>query len=159
MTRERKVKKILSMLLVAVCISLMIPYGITLDEHEERSKRMDLALWAADAGVWHWDIPSGVLEWDDRMLSIYGISRENWSGDYHGWVSTLHPDDVARMLELVTHCLENRARYAASFRVIGEDGQVREIQAFGAASSDGRIMSGLCHGVGRQTDWLEESRN
>jgi PAS domain S-box-containing protein len=95
-----------------------------------------LAVDAAGVGAFDWDLVTGELRWDDRLLELFGIDRETFAGSIEAFNESVHPDDLPR----VTHALESAiaacGEYAAEYRIVHPDGRVRWIAARGQAMSD-----------------------
>lgn len=101
------------------------------DDEQLRSlnERFELATYAAQLGIWEWDVVNNVLVWDARMYSLYGMEKENFQGAYETWVGGLHPDDVARSNEEIQLALRGEKRFDTQFRVVWPNGTVRHIRA------------------------------
>lgn len=63
----------------------------TEEKLHEISKRLQLATASAKAGVWDWNLQTNEMIWDDRMLELYGLTRENFPGGFEAWEQGLHP--------------------------------------------------------------------
>ena len=70
----------------------------------ERRLRENMALLqvaqnAADIGVWSWEIDSGKLDWDERLMAWYEVPEAvRASGLFYAfWTQRVHPDDAARL--------------------------------------------------------------
>jgi GAF domain-containing protein len=66
-------------------------------EFEASRLRWGLAIDAAGVGSFDWDLVSGRLSWDDRMLELFGWSRAEFPGVIAAFRSRLHPDDAERV--------------------------------------------------------------
>ncbi len=96
------------------------------------NERLQLALQSTAYGVWEYDLVTNQLIWDDRMFSIYGISREQFSGDRDVWVRLLHPDDREEAREVMRKVIaQTLASYDTTFRIVTPDGATRHIEAHG----------------------------
>lgn len=116
-------------------------------EHNTRSferEKFAVALAAADAGVWFWNLEDNSLYWDDQMFRLYGVSKSKWTPDYNGFFNCLHPNDRDMVQSLVEEAIERKTGYQAIFKVIGDDEVIREIRASGRVSRDGKYMTGIC---------------
>lgn len=60
-------------------------------------KHLALARHASGVGIWHWDIVQDKLVWDDQMFTLYGISKDNFSGVYKDWSTSVYPKDLQRV--------------------------------------------------------------
>jgi PAS domain S-box-containing protein len=106
-------------------------------ELERANERMRLAARADGIGLWEYDLVADRPHWDDEMLRIYGISREEFSATGEAWEAFLHPEDQgeeARSLrqgwEASDGVLEQR------FRIIRPDGEVRHIRSSALMTRD-----------------------
>jgi len=93
------------------------------------SQRLSLATASANLGVWDWDIQAGTMIWNDRMLELYGTSREEVKGTIEDWKSGLHPDNFQSVLAECEAALRGDAPFNTEFRVKHQDGTVRWIVA------------------------------
>jgi PAS domain S-box-containing protein len=100
--------------------------GEALRANEER---LNLATNAGGIGIWDWDVSNNVLTWDESMYSLFGVRREDFSGDFDAWSRTLHPDDRQFTEGEIQAALRGEREYAGEFRVISSDGAVRYIKA------------------------------
>jgi PAS domain S-box-containing protein len=88
----------------AVNALLLIPADITDRVQLERSlslseQKLRLAVQATGMGLWSWDIVRDEVLWDRRALEIFGVSDP--PRDYERYLSLIHPDDRARLREVV----------------------------------------------------------
>ena len=96
------------------------------------AQRLQFALGSAGFGVWERDCKTGRITWDDRMLEINGLRRQDVSGNEDDFVNTVHPDDQIAAREASLKVLSGRTdTYGDRFRIIRPDGAVRYIEARG----------------------------
>ncbi|PWT71630.1 MAG: hypothetical protein C5B46_07895, partial [Proteobacteria bacterium] len=101
------------------------------------SERMLLAAQSANLGIWDWDVERDVVEWDDAMLRIYGITSQTTFGTaQQTWQATLHPDDRQRAMADVDRALGHGDVYDSEFRIQRSDGDVRNVKAYGRIQRD-----------------------
>ena len=112
------------------------------DEVERNRLRIGLAIDAAGVGGWDWDLATGELDWDDRLLDIFGVEREEFGRSIDAFSSYLHPDDVGRVSAALQRAVDTGGTYEAEFRVLRPDGHERWVQGRGRA---------LCDAGGRTT--------
>lgn len=91
----------------------------------ESVKRMQLAAAAAGIGFWSRDNATGIEGWDDEMLRIYGIRREEFDGR---WESCVHPEDLGKVQRLTEEALAAGTIGRYEYRIIRPDGAVRHIR-------------------------------
>ncbi len=92
---------------------------------QDLSERLDLALQAAQIGVWEWDVINDRLFWDDRMFALYGIQHENFGGQYRDWEQYVHPDDLADQRQIAQQALRRERDGDTEFKIIRPDKTVR----------------------------------
>ncbi|QJB56930.1 diguanylate cyclase [Pseudodesulfovibrio sp. zrk46] len=108
--------------------------------------RLSLATDAGKIGIWEWDVESGRLLWDDMMLEIYDVTREQLNGTFEEWTSRVHPDDRDETERRLEDALEHGKPFEYDFRIIWPDGQIRHIKAAALLrTEDGghRFMTGV----------------
>lgn len=87
-------------------------------------------------GLWHWDIKNNILNWDDSMYNLYGVNREDFSGDVEAWENTLHPDDRENSRARLKKALEGSEEFNLTFAINHGCGEKRYIQARGEVIND-----------------------
>jgi PAS domain S-box-containing protein len=113
--------------------------------------RFDLAIDAAGIGSFDWDLVTGRLEWDDRLLEIFGYDRAGWPGTIEAFAERLHPDDAPRTLEALQRAIDTQGEYDAEFRVVLPTGETRWVQGRGRALADEAGNSVRLLGAGYDT--------
>ncbi|MEI6314592.1 MAG: PAS domain S-box protein, partial [Syntrophus sp. (in: bacteria)] len=99
------------------------------EELRDVSERLQLAIRAADVGIWDWDIVNNRLIWDEGMYRLYGISTNQFGGAYEAWEAGLHPDDLQESREAIQRALRGEEDFNPEFRVVWPDGTIRHIKA------------------------------
>jgi PAS domain S-box-containing protein len=95
--------------------------------------RSDLAIEAAGIGSFDWDLRTGRLTWDDRLLAIFGYARDEFDETIGAFEARCHPDDVDRVRTALTGAIEDCGEYDAEFRVVLPTGEIRWVQGRGRA--------------------------
>ncbi len=114
--------------------------GIATDITEQQVQRRDLAaardqlVLAAEAaklGIWSWLLGDDVVDWNDRMFSLYDLPDSlNHSGELYGhWRSRIHPDDILTTEASLEAAINGNSKYKPVFRVLRPDGSIRYVQA------------------------------
>lgn len=98
-------------------------------ELEEITTKLSLAVNTGQIGIWVWEIETNGLEWDDRMLEIYGITREQFTDGYDSYSESLLPEDLPRIEKELAFAIENKAIFDTDFRIRKQDGSIRYILA------------------------------
>jgi PAS domain S-box-containing protein len=110
--------------------------------------RLDLALQAAKAGAWDWDILAGHIEWSAKMFDIFGFNPLKNVASFELWESILHPQDLEISKSRIAQALEKQATLDSNYRIVLPDGQIRWINAVGKGQYDEQSrpirMIGIC---------------
>jgi len=96
------------------------------------NKQLDLAIETAKLGVWVLEVDSGVLQWNDTLLNIYGITREEFENDLEGWQKQVHPDDSDAAMNELSEISQGKFVSDVHFRIVTPKGETRNILASGA---------------------------
>ena len=102
-------------------------------ELEAGRLRIELAIDAAQIGSFDWDLTSGRLGWDDRMLHIFGYQRSTFDGTIGAFLARCHPEDRDRTMEAIQSAIDTCGEYSAEFRVVLPSGEIRWVQGRGRA--------------------------
>ena len=104
-------------------------------EYETDRLRWGLAIDAAGIGTFDWDLISGRLTWDDRLIAMFGFGPEPFGETIEAFNSRLHPDDLSRVTEALQACIDACGEFEADYRVLLPDGGTRWVHARGRPSS------------------------
>jgi PAS domain S-box-containing protein len=104
----------------------------------EIQKRLEIALSAADQGVWDFDLVTGEMIYDVRAKQIYGLSPEQ-PVTFEVIRDSTHPDDVSTTLGLLARATDPAVRDRSSYeyRIVRPDGSICWALAHGEAIFDG----------------------
>lgn len=108
-------------------------------EHEARlsEQRLKLALDIVNMGTWDWDILADTILWSDNVEPVHGLEHGSFDHRYESWLALVHPEDRARVSELVSAALtDGTGEYDAELRICRPDGEVRWLRARGQAYFD-----------------------
>ena len=106
------------------------------EKAEENDFRLKLAVNSGKLGIWDRNIQNNSMVWNDRMLELYGISREEFVGDLGSWLNALHPEDKERVIQENKAALYERRPYDTSFRIVRPDGTMLYLKADGHVIRD-----------------------
>ncbi|MGA2400418.1 MAG: PAS domain S-box protein [Syntrophobacteraceae bacterium] len=101
----------------------------TEDELLEARHRLELAAASGKLGIWDWNIQENILQWNDRMFELYGITRDTFAGCVEAWSNSLHPHDRAIALEAAHAAVDGEKDFDTEFRVQRPDGTVKTLKA------------------------------
>ncbi len=92
-----------------------------------------VALQAARIGTFEWDLRTGALHWDRRLLEMFGYDDESFDNTIDSFNRRLHPDDLPRVTAALQHARDTCGEYSAEFRIHLPDGMSRWVAARGHA--------------------------
>jgi PAS domain S-box-containing protein len=102
----------------------------------EYAQRLKLATASGKFAVWDWSVKNNSMFWDDRMLELYGISRDKFSSNIDAWTNGLHPDDKQRVIDEKNAALLGEKEFDTTFRVLHTDGTIKHIKATAMVTKD-----------------------
>jgi len=101
-------------------------------------ERLRMALSAAGAGAWDWQLSTGEMTLSPENDELYGFGPAAGSTTYAEWEARIHPDDRARAHAAVRDAVERRTpEFRAEFRVVHpHDGTIRWLLGCGQVEFD-----------------------
>ncbi|GAB4284243.1 MAG: hypothetical protein Fur0025_14830 [Oscillatoriaceae cyanobacterium] len=105
-------------------------------ELRQLSARLQLAIKSGAIAIWEWDVVNDITIWDAQMYKLYGISPDEFTHIYDGWLSRLHPEDRPLADHAIQQALQGEKEYDPEFRAILPDGTIRYIKAFALVNRD-----------------------
>ncbi len=122
-------------------------------QREYTEKQHKIALEAGNLGTWKLDPHINKIEIDERGMSLFGFSAEDFDGDVFGRV---HEEDYPRIQELFQKSVRDKAFFNAEFRVLTADGELRWNNCVGQPQLDenGQVayIVGNCRDITEQRE-------
>ncbi len=106
-----------------------------LDEESDRVA-LRLAIDAAGVGAFVWNLVTGRLRWDERLLELFGLDESTFGGTIEAFNACVHPGDLDRVSAALERAIATCSDYAAEYRVVLPGGDIRWIEARGRAFSE-----------------------
>ena len=78
--------------------------------------RLDLALSFAEMGTWDWDLPTGVIWWDERMHALFGMAPGTFKGSYQDFLDLIHEEDRERIRTRFVRAIAERTAVDTEFQ-------------------------------------------
>lgn len=127
-------------------------------EMTTKAAQLELVLSAADTGSFDWDLVTGDLHWDDRLVRLFDYDRASFGGRIDDFTARLHPDDRERVAETLDRAIADVGDLSMEYRIVRADG-VRWIEARGRVlpGVDGRPLRLL--GVAHDSTELRDTRD
>ena len=95
-----------------------------------------LALNAANAGVWEWDIETDEVIWHESCERLFGLEPGTFEGTYEAFADRIHPEDLPDVEKILERSFEANEPFHTTFRIIRDDRVERWIEARGTIVSD-----------------------
>jgi PAS domain S-box-containing protein len=125
-------------------------------EYEAHRLRFELAIDAAEIGSFDWDLASGRLVWDDRMVALLGYRRDAFDETVDSFVRRLHPEDRDRTLDAMRTAIDGCGEFDTAFRIVLPSGEIRWLQGRGRVIADDDGAAARFLGAGFDTTRQQE---
>jgi serine phosphatase RsbU (regulator of sigma subunit)/PAS domain-containing protein len=96
----------------------------------------ELAIEAAGIGSFDYDLVTGRLVWDDRLIELFGYRQEGFAGTIEAFFARLHPEDVERTAAVLRAAIDERGDLDVEYRVVVPGGDTRWVQGRGRVLVD-----------------------
>jgi PAS domain S-box-containing protein len=103
---------------------------------QQSKERLDLALEAANAGAWEWDLQTGRNTWSEQMWNLYSVEPHSCEPSYAAWRQVVHPDDRAEAERVINQAARAGTELNVEFRVADRGGATRWLLARGRPVRD-----------------------
>ncbi|PWW21844.1 GAF domain-containing protein [Geodermatophilus normandii] len=100
------------------------------------SLRGELAMQAAGIGTFDWDLVTGVLDWDERLVALFGYDDATFERTIDGFTARLHPDDRDEVVAALQTAVDESGEFSALYRICLPGAVTRWISAQGRALAD-----------------------
>jgi len=100
-------------------------------ERSFANDRLRLAMESGKSVSWDWDLETNRNSWSGDLWTMFAIPSNVLVSTIDDFRRYVHPDDGVAVQQAIDDALENRAPYAAEFRVVRADGTLRWVAAKG----------------------------
>ncbi|SDY18740.1 PAS domain S-box-containing protein [Modestobacter sp. DSM 44400] len=118
---------------LAESVSTELELTAVTTELEAARLRWGLAIDSAGIGSFDWDLVTGALSWDDRLVELFGYERADLSGTLDDFMTRLHPGDLERVSAALQSALDSCGIFQEEYRVVLPGGDLRWVQSRGRA--------------------------
>lgn len=145
-------------------LSGWVAIATDLTDVRAQQQLLALAVDGAGLGTWQWDVASGAMQCNDRLLDIMGYQRGQLAMTSDAWNANVHPDDLAPWkAAVVAHVRDPSMGLRMSVRIRQGNGRWVWIMLVGAVvdrSNEGRAlrMAGVALDVQAQKALEQELR-
>src|SRR6185437_2325134 len=105
-------------------------------ELQASEQRFELAVRGCADGIWDWDIATDEVYYSPQLKAMLGYQVEELHNVFESFVSHLHPEDHARILQALRDHLEKHLTYDVEYRLRNKQGDYRWFRARGQAVWD-----------------------
>lgn len=95
----------------------------------EQRTRLQLAVEAARAGTWSWDIASNITHWDARTCKIFGLDETEIETSEEIITRYILPEDLKAVKDNMTAALATETRVSEEYRIQRPDGDIRIVSS------------------------------
>lgn len=81
---------------------------------------------ATNDAIWDYDIQTEKIFYNDRLLSIFGFTREELADNTNWWENNIHPEDKERVIQRMNTTLESgKTNWEDEYRFCCKDGNYK----------------------------------
>ncbi|WP_170182508.1 PAS domain-containing protein [Blastococcus colisei] len=99
--------------------------GLASDAADTRRTHPELAVAAAGVGTFDWDLFTGTLIWDERLIELFGYDPSAVDQTIEAFRARLHPDDASGVSAQLQQTIDAWGSYQDEFRVMLPEGGQR----------------------------------
>ncbi|MFZ1109966.1 MAG: PAS domain S-box protein [Rhodomicrobium sp.] len=97
----------------------------------DSEERFRFCLRGAGAAAWQHDFLTEEQVWSPESYALHGLDPKLGAPRYEDWLQCLHPDDRARVEQVVSVAIEKKTEYRTQYRVALPSGEMRWLDALG----------------------------
>lgn len=101
------------------------------DGLRKSEQRLRLALEAARAGSWEWDLKTDENYWSHELFQLYGLEPHSCTPSYDSWLMAIHPDDRSQTEKTVKDAVSKLHEINVEWRVNLPTGEERWLMSRG----------------------------
>jgi len=102
----------------------------------------------AHFGNWRWDVHQDIVSWSPTLYVIYGLDPEDFKATFAGYQALLHPEDRARVRQIIENVLHSKEGTEFEERIIRPNGDIRYLRSWAKLKTDAQgipvEMIGAC---------------
>ncbi|WP_165772309.1 ATP-binding protein [Niveispirillum lacus] len=102
----------------------------------EANRLLRLGEQLAMVGHWRFELGTRRLTWSDEVYRIFGLRKDRYQPSMEATLAAHHPEDRARLRELVEAAMQTGTSYEMGLRIIRPSGEVRHVLTRGVVEFD-----------------------
>jgi PAS domain S-box-containing protein len=103
---------------------------------QESEEQLQLAMQAANIGIWNWNLVTGEITWSPEHEQLLGLAPGRFDGRYETFDACLHPDDREGLNQAVQTAIHGNSIYKHEYRIIWADGSIHWVEGRGQTFYD-----------------------
>lgn len=122
----------------------------------EKDRLLQMTLEAGKMGCWNWNRHTNEVIWSDGAEGIVGL-RSGFFGDkFEGYISLIHPEDLAMVMQSIEETLDREREYNTEHRLVLPTGEICWVRGSGEIWRDDKgeaigLMGSLSNETQRKT--------
>ncbi|MGC9505693.1 CBS domain-containing protein [Baaleninema sp.] len=101
------------------------------EERDRTQERLEMALEAAEHGVWDWNLDTNEAFFSPRYYTMLGYEPNEFASHFQSWVELVHPEDLEQILPQIQVAIQKGNPYSFEFRMKAKSGDWKWIQGSG----------------------------
>ncbi|MFO1429867.1 MAG: PAS domain S-box protein [Candidatus Competibacteraceae bacterium] len=102
----------------------------------QSEQRLTLALSAARAGAWEWNVETNRAVWSEENYRLLGLMPGSVEAHYEQWLTCVHPDDRAKLKQQMDEAVVQGRDLNVECRVVWPDGSLHWVHNVGKMRYD-----------------------
>ncbi len=91
----------------------------------------------ANFGTWQWNMDKNKVSWSPVLYHIYGLNERDCKPSFEKYLDILHPDDKARVQQIIQDTIDNKTDAVFDERIIQPDGTVKYLRSWARVMAQG----------------------
>ncbi len=122
---------------LAGAILAQLELSAVTSEYDADRLRWEVAAEAAGIGSFVRELPTGRMDWDERMQDLFGYASGEFDPGVTDSFARIHPEDRQRLVDSLDAAVADCSHFQADYRVVLPDGSYRWVSSRGRAIGGG----------------------
>jgi PAS domain S-box-containing protein len=118
---------------------------------KETTEKLTIALESGNIGLWEWNLKTGRITWDEKIVKMLGIGPGTFTNTYKEFENMLHEEDIEHVRTAVSNTLEKNMPFETIFRLRPGNTSTKYISLKANLSYDGlghpEVLAGVCFDI------------
>jgi len=123
----------------------------------ESESKLHLALDAANMGIWSWDIIQDQIYWSDQVLTIFGLERDGFKGDFETYLNLIPTNEKDFVQNCIQEALQtNKSEFSFEHSIYLSSGSFKLVyckgKLFRGSNNVPERMTGVIIDISQEND-------